>query len=99
MVTIHSLRKEQPQFEYDFKVDRSSPLGNPFPLKNEKDRDEVCDRYRQYFHENKSKPKMRFTLALLLHMYKKYSKLRLFCWCAPKRCHAETVAEYIRSLV
>ena len=24
-----------------------------------------------------------------------HGKLRLFCWCAPKRCHAETIAKFL----
>ena len=31
------------------KVDRSSPVGNKFHMKNESMRDEVCDKYKTYF--------------------------------------------------
>ena len=34
-------------------------------------------------------------LNTLIYKALKFDKLRLFCWCAPKRCHAETIALYV----
>jgi hypothetical protein len=34
-------------------------------------------------------------LKRLIDIYKKHGRLRLFCWCAPKKCHAETIKELI----
>ena len=31
-------------------------------------------------------------------LFKKHKKLRLFCWCSPKKCHGETIKRYILSL-
>ena len=33
--------------------------------------------------------------AKLLRLYEKHGTLNLFCWCFPKRCHSETIKEYI----
>jgi hypothetical protein len=65
-------------------------------MKSEKDRDSVCDLYEEYFHTVLVKFDY-FDKALfnLKDIFKKYGKLELFCWCAPKRCHGETIKKYI----
>ena len=90
-IEICNLRKTKPSQPYDFKVDRSSPIGNPFEMRSEMERDSVCDKYELHF--NNKNHTVAFTLYLngLCEAYKKYGKLRLFCWCSPKRCHAETI--------
>ena len=93
MITIKNLRTEKPQMPYDVKVDRSSVLGNPFPLQNETQRDIVCDKYEKWLREriaNKDK-NICDELNRLYRIAKQYNKLNLFCWCFPKRCHAETI--------
>ena len=44
------------------------------------------------------KPKVKDYLDSLIATYKIYGKLRLFCWCAPKRCHGETIKRYLEDL-
>ncbi len=34
-------------------------------------------------------------LSVLQTLYQEHGKLRLFCWCSPKKCHAETIRDYI----
>lgn len=34
-------------------------------------------------------------LRRLYRIHKQYGKLNLFCWCAPKRCHAETIKKFL----
>ena len=37
--------------------------------------------------------------AWLLDLYRKYGTLLLMCWCAPRRCHGETIQkELVRML-
>ena len=64
------------------RVDRGTDWGNPFIMDGERERDRVCDLYEQY-------AKWRLTIDPLW-----LEPLRgkdLACWCAPKRCHAETL--------
>ena len=49
MIEIMNLRNTKLEFLYDIKCDRTSPVGNPFPLENESMRDEVCDKYELFF--------------------------------------------------
>jgi hypothetical protein len=107
MITIHNLRNEKPSEPYDVIVDRRSPLGNPFSMSDESQRDEVCDRYEGWFQDmltmkpitpyNSPKVHSSFGVEILRlqETYKKHGKLRLFCWCTPKRCHAETIAKFV----
>jgi len=34
-------------------------------------------------------------LARLRALFKRHGKLVLVCWCAPKRCHAEAIREFL----
>jgi len=89
MITIHNLRYEKPSTPYDFKVDRTSSLGNPFFMGNQYTRDDVCDYYEAWFYNNDKQSSRGF--RKLLKAYEQFGKVRLFCWCAPLRCHAETI--------
>lgn len=97
MIEIMNIRNDEPTKLYDIRVDRSSLLGNPYPLNSEDRRNLVCNQYEKWFINNLSSNNILFVNELVkLHdIYIKYGKLRLFCWCAPKRCHAETIKRYL----
>lgn len=105
MIEIMNLRMDKPQHPWDVKVCRGvSPLGNPFHMKDEQDRDRVCNEYESWFQdsleaEDEAGDAFREELNRLITMYYKQRQLRLFCWCAPKRCHAETIRKYILKIV
>lgn len=101
MIEICNLRKEKCRFEYDVRVDRSSVLGNKFYMKDETFRNEVCDKYEIYFNEKIRNNDELFLKELrrLYCIYKKYGKLRLFCWCYPRRCHAETIKKFLEKYI
>ena len=100
MITIKNLRNEKPQNEYDIKVDRSSVLGNPYFLKYEELRDDVCNKYKMYFYKKiKTDETFIKELRRISAIYRKYGKLNLFCWCYPKRCHAETIKNWLEKEV
>lgn len=67
-------------------VDRRTIFGNPF--KNGS-RGSLCDRYQEYFDERiiEDDDFRARVLALEGHI--------LYCWCAPKRCHADTIANWL----
>lgn len=104
MIEIMNLNNNKPSEPYDFYVDRRTPVGNPEYLYKEDDRDTVCEKYKTYFNKmisitnpNPSSQPFEFHkyLSKLIDTYKKYGMLRLFCWCSPKRCHSETIKDYI----
>lgn len=98
MIEICNLRTEKPIYEYDLKVDRSNKiLGNQYYMHNESERDLVCEQYKLWIYKKllQKDKNVIAELERITKIYKKYGKLRLFCWCAPKRCHAETIREII----
>jgi hypothetical protein len=73
---------------YDVYVGRPSKWGNPIPLLREEDRETVLEKYKQYLLNNDE---------LLLSLHELKGK-RLGCWCAPKKCHADVLAELAEKL-
>lgn len=64
------------------RVDRKSAWGNPFMMGKESQRNEVCDKFEAYALE-----RLRTEPEWLEPLRGK----DLVCWCASKRCHAETL--------
>ena len=93
--TIEIVRRGAPNSEY---VGRPSPLGNPFVMTREEARDEVCDKYARWFDAQVAAQNDRVMneLRRLWRVGTTSGVLRLACYCAPKRCHAETIARYLR---
>jgi hypothetical protein len=96
-ITIMNLRNARPAHEYDVRVDRSSVLGNPFNMEHDESlRDSVCDKYEEYFYKQiRRSASFIQEIDRIRQLYMKHGRIRLYCWCHPKRCHAETIAKYI----
>ena len=81
---IFSLRVGTVILSHTVKVDRSSDYGNPFVMNGATDaeRDRVCDLFEQY---------AAWRLSVEPEWLKPLRGKNLACWCAPKRCHGETL--------
>jgi len=79
-------------------VGRPTPLGNPFRLEKEDQREEVVARYALWLEEQLQRENRRVVQAMgeLYRRLKRRGALTLLCFCAPKRCHAEVIAERLR---
>lgn len=64
------------------RVDRATNWGNPFIMADESQRDEVCNKFELYAF---------WRLNMEPHWLDALKGKDLACWCAPKRCHAETL--------
>lgn len=95
MITVKNLRTEKPENPWDVIVDRRSWFGNQYEMLDESQRSDVCNKYKVWFYSELYDSGMQAELVLLKDKLKKYGKLNLFCWCAPKRCHADTIKEYL----
>ena len=83
-----------------YRVDRKSAIGNPFYMKDESYRNEVCDKYEKWF--NKKIEENDEEIMKILSEIKFISRTKdvaLACWCAPKRCHAETILKYLKNTI
>ena len=100
MIEIKNLRNCRPSEPYDVKVDRSSVLGNPFTG----DRDSNCNKYAVYLTKRLADTdygaiKIKAELARMVALYRQFGRLRLFCWCAPLRCHSEFIRAWLMNQV
>jgi uncharacterized protein YebE (UPF0316 family) len=69
-------------------IGRGSVFGNPFVIGKDGDRDEVCDKYESMVKND-------------IHLMKQIKELKgkhLVCFCAPKRCHGETILKLANDL-
>ena len=98
MIEILNLRRSHTPELYDVIVDRRSVLGNRYRMGlGGRNRDNVCDAYAKWFKEmvvNRNDGVMA-KLGHLQKLHKQFGTVRLFCWCAPQRCHAETIRDYL----
>lgn len=78
-------------------IGRGSPLGNPFRMNHEKDRDTVIDKYRTWIENNirESNPHVLDELSRLLWITINNDELKLQCFCAPKPCHGDIIREIL----
>lgn len=92
-MTIIVGRKHDAHAEY---IGRGSPLGNPFVMQGEGDRDRVCNQYQQWF-DQKVKANDVFVMNELRRLYRiaKGGDLVLGCFCSPKRCHGLTIKAFL----
>jgi len=62
-------------------------FGNPFKLHRESDRDAVIEQFRAYAEERMAND------PLYAQRVKELKGKRLFCWCAPCKCHGDVLQE------
>lgn len=80
-------------------VGRPTPLGNPYFMRTESMRDEVCDKYEGWFKAKveAADPAVMNQLRDLWRIGKREGVINLGCYCAPRRCHADTIARFLRN--
>lgn len=88
MTKIVHCRKEK----YDVYIGRPGYYGNPYILEKEEDRDKVLDQYKAYFEE-----KMKNDPLFKLKILQLKGKI-LGCWCSPRRCHGDIIANFLNNL-
>jgi len=64
------------------RADRFSDWGNPFEMDKDGSRDEVCDNFENHYIPYKPS---------LINQLNKLKGKALGCWCAPLRCHCDTL--------
>ncbi|HBR21591.1 MAG TPA: hypothetical protein DD713_03340 [Nitrospiraceae bacterium] len=81
-----------------FWCDRHSPVGNPFRLLDDADRSKVCSQYKVWFYDIAIKDqKVQEYLETMRQYLKANGYIYLLCWCVPKQCHVETIAEWLEA--
>ena len=82
-------------------VGRPSVLGNPFSAKQHGGREQAILLYRRWLglQWTSGNKKVKDELIRLANKYEIDSHLELECWCAPKPCHANVIAEAIEAII
>jgi hypothetical protein len=91
-----NLRRHTQEYANDIRVDSPTIWSNPYPMNLDTTREESCELYDQYFRD-KLREDYYFEKEFLwlVDLYRTHGGLRLFCWCAPKKCHAETIKRLV----
>jgi len=92
VIHIKQMDRTNPQHVY---CGRPSLLGNPYPMKGESSRDDVCNAYAIHFNTlliNDAAFRKEVERVRRLH---DAGDVSLVCFCAPRRCHCETLANYL----
>lgn len=79
------------------KFGQASPLANPYQMNEHNSRDDVCEKYDLWIKEKikVGDPLVIGALGDLIRRYKAQGDLTLICWCAPERCHCDTVKRIV----
>ena len=85
---VASKRTHRPEAG-DVYIGRPGPWGNPFPLKDEKQRHEVIGQYREWLVDQIESG--RITREALRSL----AGSTLVCWCAPKACHGHVLTKAV----
>ena len=86
----------------NIRIDRESIYGNPYSMRGDENlRDTVCDYYKDYFNKQINIKDSPIALGLdnLIYQLNQGKNINLMCWCKPKRCHGETIKDYLEGKV
>jgi hypothetical protein len=85
---MHKLVVHCKKSEYDVYIGRPSCWGNQFNIGPDGTRDEVVEKYRAWL----------LSRPVLIERCKRELKGKVLgCWCAPKSCHGDVLAEIANS--
>lgn len=99
MVKVRNIHTFIPDGTEVINIMRPSVFSNPYYMGAESDRDECCDKYQLYF-EASLENNLPFERAIETLVNQAAIKdITLLCCCYPKRCHGETIAEYVNNRI
>jgi hypothetical protein len=73
-------------------------LGNPYPMKNESEREECIRKFSEYFFLPENYEKFLPYLKRIKQREKEHGTVYLVCFCAPKACHGDIIKKAVDSL-
>jgi len=77
-----------------------NPLGNPFVLRDESQRELILDKYRHWLDVRLAISDSEQSDEIhKLSLIAANEDMELVCWCAPKLCHADVIKEKLLQMV
>ena len=99
-ISVGNIRTHKDDGSIAIRIDRRhSVLGNIFYMSKESERDLVCDQYERYFNERIKHDCSMIKEVCRIKELSKNNDITLLCWCAPKRCHGDTIKRYVEGEV
>ena len=87
--------KTRPNFT-SIDCSRNTIVGNIFYMKDESYRNEVCDKYEIYFKEQMNKNiEFKKYIRNIWKQVHNGNNVELLCYCGNKRCHCETIINFV----
>lgn len=78
--------------KYDVYIGRGGDYGNPYKIGRDGTRDEVIERYKQWFYVRLSRDEnFRDSIVAL-------KGKTLGCYCKPEKCHGDVIVEFLESM-
>lgn len=84
------------------RCDRKTPLGNPYYMHTESERNLVCDNYTQWLgvaYANNYPITIKPAIDSITNRVLSGHNVLLQCWCAPKRCHCDSIKSFVLKLI
>jgi hypothetical protein len=80
-------------------IGRGSPLGNKYNIGKDGTREEVIDKYKVWIQKEIDTGN-REVIEELQRLRRKldYQDVDLLCYCAPRKCHGDVIAEVLRTM-
>lgn len=81
--------------EYDLRIDRRTPYGNPYIIGRDGDRAEVIEKFRRALAQRILRGEVTHKVLVALGNLNGWNGVRLGCHCAPQTCHGDVWAKAI----
>lgn len=103
-ITVHHVRETGVQADLHLYCGRpgackrtdliDAKLGNPFPMRDESQRNAVCDNYEAWLEGQPPDGYARKAIHRLAEHVRAGKTIALYCFCSPKRCHTESIRDF-----
>lgn len=101
VVVVNKKTYERKDGDYDIYIGRPRQLGNPYKIGPDGTREEVIDKYKEYFYkELETDPHFKKHVDFhktVIRTKRFYKRLVLVCWCDPLPCHGSVIKEYLEN--
>lgn len=85
--------------DHCYRIDRMTPLGNPYVMERKEDRELVIKQYEDNFdHLYKNRKGFASYFDRILEDAKERD-ITLLCWCHPANCHARVIKKKLEELL
>lgn len=105
VLNIYDVRSGKESIDNAVYINRGTPWGNPYIISIDGDRDRVCDAYMEWLArwiEYKEEVKIQvgarvYSNKWVVENLSLLTGKNVICWCAPARCHGDTLIKLVNT--